>query len=314
MTILGAIVGGLLAVASGAPPPEPRPLFELATPTGLAASTWASLAYDRQHDELFAVYDGFVHVFNVAGMETFRFGGDSEAGAVQRVAILENGEFLLLSSLDGRPAIVRCDFRGERLGRLELKPLPEGFADFRPDRILVQGGKVHLVESQRMRVVVADEQGAVEKTHDLASAIRAVEPQARLGMNGFWVDAQGTMYATLPYSFTTFVLTPGQPPRQFGTRGSSPGKFNIVGAITTDEKGTIFVLDRLRSVVMVFTPELKFVLEFGYRGDGPENLTAPFDIAVGNGKIFVSQARSRGVKAFEYDPAWKPALTDGPKP
>ena len=84
----------------------------------------------------------------------------------------------------------------------------------------------------------AEQRAAVEKTHALASAIRAVEPQARLGMNGFWVDPQGTMYATLPYSFTTFVLTPGQPPRQFGTRGSSPGKFNIVGAITTDEKGT----------------------------------------------------------------------------
>jgi hypothetical protein len=63
----------------------------------------------------------------------------------------------------------------------------------------------------------------------------------------------------------------------------------------------VFVLDRLRSVVIVFDPSLKFVVEFGYRGDGPTNLIAPYDLAVGNGKVFVSQARDRGVKVFQYD-------------
>ena len=62
---------------------------------------------------------------------------------------------------------------------------------------------------------------------------------------------------------------------------------------------------------MIFDPSLRFVLEFGYRGDDPTNLIAPFDLAVGNGKVFVSQARDRGVKVFQYDmtkPAPPPPL------
>ena len=112
-------------------------------------------------------------------------------------------------------------------------------------------------------------------------------------------------------AFTAGVVSPSGALRLFGTRGSSPGKFNIAGSIVADERGWIFVLDRLRSVVIVFDPKLKFVLEFGYRGDGPTNLIAPFDLAVGNGRIFVSQARDRGVKVFQYDfskPAPPPPL------
>jgi hypothetical protein len=64
-------------------------------------------------------------------------------------------------------------------------------------------------------------------------------------------------------------------------------------------------------VVLVFDPSLRFVLEFGYRGDGPSNLIAPFDLGVGNGKVFVSQARNRGVKAYQYEPAAMRPPPDG---
>ena len=152
-----------------------------------------------------------------------------------------------------------------------------------------------------MRVVVTDGEGAVIQTHDLAALVRKKDPDLKVGMNGFWVDGQGNFIFTLPYAFTAFVLSPTGVLRQFGSRGSSPGKFNIVGSVAADERGWLFVLDRLRSVVLVFDPSLRFVLEFGYRGDGPTNLIAPFDLAVGNGKVFVSQARNRGVKVFQYD-------------
>jgi hypothetical protein len=296
---------GILALAppeAAAPlPPEPGFIFDLATSIGASESTWAAVTYDRKHDELFTVHGSLVHIFNEAGMKTFTFGGDGDLGLVERVAVFESGDLLLLGYLNGRRTILRCDYRGELLGRFEPKPLPEALASWIPDRILIANGRVYLVDTVSMRVVVTDGEGNVEQTHDLAAVVRKREPDIKLGMNGFWVDGQGNFAFTLPYAFTAFVMSPEGVLRQFGTRGSSPGKFNIVGAIATDEKGWLFVLDRLRSVVMVFNPQLKFILEFGYRGDGPENLIAPFDLAVGNGKIFVSQARDRGVKVFQYD-------------
>jgi hypothetical protein len=302
--LIPALLGALaIAATQATPPPEPYFLFDLASSTGTSESTWASVAYDREHDELFAVYGGLVHVFNGAGMESYRFGGDGDLGFVERLALLENGDMLLLTTANGRRMILRCDYRGERLGPFQTTDVPEEFAKFEPNLLQAQGGKVYLVETSSMRVLVTDAQGKVEQAHDLASLVRKKDPEIRIGMNGFWADAKGNFVFTMPYAFTAFVLSPSRELRQFGTRGSSPGKFNIVGAVSTDERGNILVLDRLRSVVLIFDPVLTFVLEFGYRGDGPTNLIAPFDLGVGNGKVFVSQARNRGVKVFQYDPS-----------
>jgi hypothetical protein len=298
-TLLGVLALGAGPAAPGGPP-APAFLFDIATAAGTSESTWAALAYDRSHDELFATFGGLVHVFNGAAMESYTFGGDGDLGQAQRVAVLESGEMLLLTSLGGRRVIVRCDYRGDRLGKFELRGLPAGFVNFEPDRIQVQGERIYLAQTGAMRVAVTDLQGQVLQAHDLASLVRAADPEIKLGMSGFSVDDQGRLYFSMPLAFTAFVMSPGGELRRFGTRGSSPGRFNIVGAIAADEQGYVFVLDRLRSVVMQFTPALRFVQEFGYRGDLPTSLIAPYDLVVGNGKIFVSQAGDRGVKVFHY--------------
>jgi len=314
MTQPFAALAAALALAAGparpAPTPSPAPvaqhLYDIATTGGESASTWATLAYDRKHDELFTVHGGVVHVHGPSGMESFTFGGgeaegDDGAGAVERLGLLDSGEMLLLTRQGGRRVVLRTDFRGERLGRFEPAPLPAGFEGFDPDRLVVAGERVYLAESGPMRLVVTDLAGRVDKALDLAALIRKKDPAIKLGMSGFWADDLGTVYFTLPLAFSAFVLTPARELRQLGSRGSSPGKFNVAGALATDERGNLFVLDRLRSVVLVFDATLHFVEEFGYRGDGPTSLVAPYDLAVGNGKLFVSQARERGVKAFRYD-------------
>lgn len=308
---IAALLGALsLAAAPARPAPAaaPRFLFDIATATGGSESTWASLTYDRAHDELLVVSGGQVHLFNAAAMETYAFGGDGDLGVVERVGLLDGGDLLVVSNVEGRCALVRCDYRGERKGPFEVKPLPGELAGFDPDRIVVQGGKVYLAQTGPMRVVVTDQQGQVERVHDLAALVRAQAPGLGGGMSGFWVDGQGNLIFTMPYAFAAFVLSPSGELRRFGVRGSAPGKFNIAGAVASDEQGNVFVLDRLRSVVLMFDPALKFVVEFGYRGDGPGSLVAPFDLAVGNGKVFVSQARHRGVKVFRYQ---TPARTAG---
>jgi hypothetical protein len=75
--------------------------------------------------------------------------------------------------------------------------------------------------------------------------------------------------------------------------------FGNVSGIAKDDKGNYLVVERFRSVVMVFDKEFRFLKEFGYRGSKPENLARPNDVAVGNaGKIFVTQVRDRGVSVF----------------
>jgi outer membrane protein assembly factor BamB len=93
-------------------------------------------------------------------------------------------------------------------------------------------------------------------------------------------------------------MTPDKKMRMFGTRGSSPGKFNIVSGITADDQGNIFVTDTLRCVVIAFDKDFNFKTEFGYRGLDPGNLIAPMELVVNNDRVYVSQSRSRGVSVY----------------
>jgi hypothetical protein len=98
--------------------------------------------------------------------------------------------------------------------------------------------------------------------------------------------------------FAAGIFTTNGEMKIFGSRGSTPGKFNVIGAIDADEKGFVFVTDRLRSIVSVWTPELKHLGDFGYRGDHPTSLLTPYELVVGNGRVYVAQAGKRGVKVF----------------
>ncbi len=114
--------------------------------------------------------------------------------------------------------------------------------------------------------------------------------------------------------FAAGIVTPAGEVRLFGSRGSRPGRFNNVGGIDADERGNLFVTDRLRSVVSVWNRELRHLGDFGYRGDSTSNLITPYEIAVGNGNVFVAQAGKRGVRVFRVqlvEPAPPPPAAPG---
>ena len=53
---------------------------------------------------------------------------------------------------------------------------------------------------------------------------------------------------------------------------------------------------------MIFDKDFNFQTEFGYRGFGPENLIAPRELGVDQaGRVYVNQARRRGVSVFKID-------------
>jgi hypothetical protein len=49
---------------------------------------------------------------------------------------------------------------------------------------------------------------------------------------------------------------------------------------------------------MVFDKDFNFQMQFGYRGNERSNLNVPLQVVVMNDKLFVNQARSRGVSVF----------------
>jgi hypothetical protein len=307
-----------LALGAASPPevgdgngaePAPRttvvvlPLHDMSNANGTIPLTWANLAVDRANDEVFVIAEGFVRIFNSVGMETFRFGDDGSLGSIERLAVLGDGTMVLLSRVADVQTFFHCDYRGELIARWTMSGLPEGFEDFRPDAIIYRNQRLYFAEKPRMRVVVTDVDGVYRQSYQLAPLVARLsqnDPDRKSTgtMDGFGVDPQGRILFTSALLFAAGVVTPSGELKLFGSRGSTPGRFNVTGGIDADEKGNIYVTDRLRAVVSIWSPELKHLGEFGYRGYGPSNLIAPWDIVVAGDRVAVSQAGNRGVKVY----------------
>src|SRR6266511_3498007 len=234
------------------------------------------------------------------------------AAPAHDVAVLDGGDLVLLTWLAGKPALVRCNFRGEPIGRIEIRGAPADLAGFVPDRLRAAGGNLYLASSQGMRAVAISPDGAFLRSYD-ASGIAAGRKAGDAGFTGFGVDARGNLLFTVAPLFQAFVLTPDGELRGFGVRGSAPGRFNVVAGIAADLDGNLYVTDVLRAVVMVFDPAFEFRGEFGYRGYGPGNLIAPRDLVVGDGQVFVTQSAGRGVSVFRVEASPVAAGLDHPQ-
>lgn len=300
-------------------------LYNLADVTGAVGSTFATLAYDGATQETFVVNakDRSVRIFNQQGMQSFLFGDDEALGRVRQVLPLPNGDLIVLSMVEHKPVLLRCNFRGEPRSRIELSGIPSSFpTDFDFDQLVLHGNALYLVDHHNHWVMVTDFGGAYRESYDLwiltgldkevertAERDREGQPLRRIDneISGFTVDRDGNMAFTISTLYAGFVVpSDGGKYRSFGGNGSRPGSFNIAGAITSDEQGTFYVADVLREVVMIFDANLEFRGEFGYRGIHRGALMWPSDLAAGDGKVFVSQGKHRGVAVFTVAPPAAP--------
>ena len=291
-----------LLLAASAPTPDSVKvtyLHSLSTSFGTVPLDAVTLSYDREHHEIFVTGDGPTRVYNESGMEVFTFEDDPRVGRVRAVATLDGGDLLVLSWLENGAALIRCTFRGEFISRLELRGVPTEFAGVSYNMMRQLGGKLYLADPVAMKVLEVDGEGGYVASWDLARLLDVEEKRQDFGIRGFNVDKDGNILFTVQALFKAYVLSPAGDLQAFGSRGGAPGKFNVVSGIARDDAGYFYVADILKSAVVVFDPEFRFVHEFGYRGRGPHNLAAPEDLAVADGKLFVSQHARMGVSVFQ---------------
>jgi len=277
-------------------------LYNLSNFTGTIPYNWVRVFCDKKTGEVYVLNttDRNIKIFNTNGMEVYSFGDDGALGDLYDVTEEEDGNLLVLSYNAGKYSVIRADFRGDPISKVEVKGLPAGLtAGFYPNNVIYDAGRIYLVDKNSMKVLVTDKDGAFEKMDDLGKLLGFDEKKrSETGMAGFSMDDDGNMLFTIPSIFSAFVVSPDGKVKSFGVRGSSPGKFNIVGGITRDDKGNCFVVDTLRGVVMVFDKDYKFMTEFGNWGFDPGNLVSPMEVATGRDKVYVTQSRGRGVSVY----------------
>lgn len=282
-------------------------LYNLSNFTGTIPYEWVRIFFDKENSEIYVSNTGIqsVRIFNENGMEIYNFGDDERLGSVLDGQVEKDGNILLLSSrleeTGPKYLILRCNFRGEPRAVIEIKNLPGKFSDFSPNRMILQEGNLYLADLNRMKVVVTDINGGFKDAYDLAAILEITEQQRTdSGLGGFNVDKEGNIFFTVPVFFRAYKLSPDRNLLDFGKKGSGPGRFSVISGIVTDDKGYIYVADKLRCVVMIFDKNFNFQNEFGYRGLRPGRLIAPSDIAMdGKSRLYVTQMRKRGISVFQ---------------
>lgn len=308
-TYAGILIAAILATtgsaARAAAAVKAQFLYALSDFNGAVPYDRPRIYVDRERNDLYVLSMNSIGIYNDAGMETARIAIDTDAQVVTDFSVDRNGDILALAYTDSRYRLIRCSYRGRDCASFGLAGLPAAFGSFTPNRLILRNGRMVLADTNAMLVVVADREGAVQRTHDLIVLLQMKEQERRdTGIFGFTVDEEGNLFFTIPVLFSAYKVTPEGRVFSFGQPGSAPGKFNIAGGIAADNRGNVLVTDVLKCAVMVFDSSLNFVVQFGSRGQRPGELIGPQDLFVdGNDRVYVTQTRRQGVSVYRlaYD-------------
>src|SRR4030067_3582078 len=91
-------------------------LYNLSNFSGTIPYDWTRIVVDTERDEVYVLYQNLVKIFNENGMEIYSFGEDGDLGNLVDISVDKDGNILLLSYKDSQLEIIRCNFRGERIG------------------------------------------------------------------------------------------------------------------------------------------------------------------------------------------------------
>lgn len=283
-------------------------LYTFSDFTGSIPYTWPGLSIDQERGEIYVINQGSVSIYNSVGMEVYRFGDDQALGIITDVAAEPDGNILVLSyRWDARGNIIsvlRCNYRGELKGTVELKGIPQAFSPLRPNRLVYKNGKIYLADFAARKIVVTDSQGTFVDGYDVgALLVKEDKPDSKNEMVGFNVDRDGNMLFTVPTLFVAYRMSLDHKVESFGSPGNLAGKFNVVAGIASDDKGYIYVADILKSVIMVYDKDFNFQMMFGHRSKERGSVDSPQQVEIMKDKLIVNQARNKGVSVFRisYD-------------
>jgi len=303
---LGAAAFSLLTAAE---PPNVAFNFVLSDFSGPVRVGEARVAMDAAHGEAYVAEARDVHVFNEFGMEVYRFQTDLGLGPIRDLAVLPDGSLLVLLYDYAQPEtpvalLCRLDFRGRRLAAHTLSGLPENMAEFHPNRLFLHGDRLLLLSTTRLVAAWASTDGTVLEMLDLGKILEIPDQdRADYEISGAGMDARGNLAFTIAVLFRAFIVAPeGKVIASWGKSGSAVGAFGNIGGIGVDAQDRVYVVDRIRKVVMIFDADAThtFLREFG--GDPRElgTLVMPSDVVIdGKGRAYVTQVGSGGISVFQ---------------
>lgn len=124
------------------------------------------------------------------------------------------------------------------------------------------------------------------------------------------IAPDGNLYVTDLSQRVTVISPAGQVLRRWGKPGTGPGEFkfiasdpttptDVAGKIAVGHNGMVYISDSGNDRVQVFTPQGRFIRQFGSYGSGKGQFFFPGDLVVdGSGNVYVGDGQSQTVAKF----------------
>lgn len=241
---------------------------------------------------------GALHVFNAAGVETFRTTGFSRLVQPVDGATDRSGRLVGITLVDGaRTVLARLDTYGEPDGWSAEAPR----ADWHPTHVMVaaDGNYVTIDDASGLLAKHDANTGAVMWSAVVAEQ-DAENKDLEMGL-GRPVQLSDGSYAVSGSNLHRILLVAegGEVTGAFGRFGSSPGRMVAPVAVAEGPGGSLLVLDQMRHKVIAFGRDGAFISEFGSIGDAPGDFYHPVSIATdGSGHLYVAQGYRGRVQVF----------------
>jgi len=249
-------------------------------------------------------------IFDADGFFDFQIPGGDDFGAPEDVAIDPRGYIVVLGSRPGGRTPVELDFDGTFIRVVPLHGLPENAAP--PNLVSIAlspaGDRLYAVDGANNRMWVADRDGAVEGSADLAAGL---SPEDLEDLAFGHVDAYGDrVLVAVPSGGEILIFgLDGSPRGHVGIKGGAPCQLGYPTAAALDAGGDVWIVDQQRMFLSHWRVEgNRCLAEHLGIGAAPGYLNYPFDLSLDpRGRVYIAQSYEGRVQAYT-------GLADDPAP
>ncbi len=162
-----------------------------------------------------------------------------------------------------------------------------------------------LATHSKCSIDVFSPSGEIEQTWGTAGS----EPGQFAGPCGMAVDGAGAIYIVESGGWgkkggcRVQVFSPEYTfLREWGEKGTEPGRFNLPADLAIDDQGRVFVLDSYNCRVQIFSPKGVFIDAWGAYGAAQGNLNCPQGMAFDRaGHLYIADTYNNRIQKFTAD-------------
>jgi len=257
--------------------------------------------YDARHQEYYVADTGNdrIVILDENGLSEFELSANDVFHVPIDVAVLSNGEILVLGSMPGGKSIQVFDYDGDYLHPFPMHSGPAATEMDITSMAADAADLMYLLDSNGQRILIYDANGEflsqISLFDELTEKDRGEQVLGNLSVVGDLIYVPAPMIGSV-YCYKkdgTFV-------KMIGQKGGTYGELSFPIAVSQDSKGNMLVLDKHRHSIVAYDSQGKPIGEIGGKGMGSGWFYHPISMVIDSrDRIWVAQVFQNRIQVLQ---------------